>query len=199
MSPKVGMRPVRREQIVGATIRCLARHGYARLTMKALAREASVSQGILHYYFADKRAILTAAFRAVTAGLNRRVAIAQARSARDPSARLRAVVGACLEAAVEERDHWLVFVQFWSEMLHDRELSRINAALYEQSRSQLAALVSEGIRAGVFRDVNVRHAAAVIVGVVDGVSLQLMFGDAFSVASAIRFCDDALMRYLGKR
>ena len=196
MSPKVGIRPVRREQIVRATIRCLARQGYARLTMKDLAREAQVSQVILHYYFSDKRAILAAAFRTVTAELNRRAAAAQARSARDPRSRLRAVIGACLEAAVEKREHWVVFVQFWSEMLHDRELSRINAALYERSRSQLAGLVGEGVRSGAFRAVDPRHAAAVILGVIDGMSLQLTFENAFSVAAATRFCTDALMRYL---
>ena len=38
MSPKVGMGPVRREQIVRATVRCLAREGYTRLTMKKVAR-----------------------------------------------------------------------------------------------------------------------------------------------------------------
>jgi TetR/AcrR family transcriptional repressor of bet genes len=199
MSPKVGMRPVRREQIVRATVRCLARQGYRRLTMKDLAREARVSQGILHYYFTDKQAILAAAFRAVTAALNRRVAIAQARGARDPRSRLRAVIGACFQAAVEEREHWIVFLQFWSEMLHDRELRGINAALYETSRSQLAELITSGIRAGTFREVNARHAAAVILGLVDGISLQLTFDDTFSVAAAVRFCDDALMRYLGTR
>ena len=196
MSPKVGMRPVRREQIVQATIRCLARRGYARLTMKELAREANVSQGILHYYFADKRAILAAAFRAVAAALNRRVAVAQARSVRDPRSRLRAVVAACLEAAVEQRAYWRVFVQFWSEMPHDRDLRRANAELYETTRSQLAGLVTQGIRSGVFREVNARHAAGVILGLVDGLSLQLTFDEAFSVTAAARFCDEALMRYL---
>ena len=34
------MGPVRREQIVRATVRCLAREGYTRLTMKMVAREA---------------------------------------------------------------------------------------------------------------------------------------------------------------
>ena len=198
MSPKVGMRPVRREQIVRATIRCLARQGYARLTMKDLAREAGVSQGILHYYFADKRAILGAAFRTVTAELDRRVAAAQARSARDPRSRLRAVINACLEAAVEEREHWVVFVQFWSEMLHDRELRAINAGLYERSRSLFADLVVQGVRGGAFRKVDARHAAAVILGLVDGISLQLMFGAAFSMTVAARFCDEALMRYLAR-
>src|SRR5881628_2519191 len=82
MSPKVGVAPLRREQIVRATIRCLARDGYAGLTMKKVARTAGVSQGILHYYFADKRAILVAALEMVMADLDRRVAAAQARGAR---------------------------------------------------------------------------------------------------------------------
>src|SRR5712691_11687202 len=85
MSPKVGVAPLRREQIVRATIRCLARDGYAGLTMKKVARAAGVSQGILHYYFADKRAILVAALAAVTADLDRRVATAQARGPRAPA------------------------------------------------------------------------------------------------------------------
>ena len=66
MSPKLGMAPVRREQIVRATIRCLARWGSAGLTMKRVAAEAAVSQGILHYYFRDKAAMLAAAARRVT-------------------------------------------------------------------------------------------------------------------------------------
>jgi TetR/AcrR family transcriptional regulator, transcriptional repressor of bet genes len=49
MTPRVGVAPLRREQIVRATIRCLARNGYAGLTMKRVAAEARLSQGILHY------------------------------------------------------------------------------------------------------------------------------------------------------
>ena len=82
MTPRVGVASLRREQIVRATIRCLARDGYAGLTMKRVAAAAGLSQGILHYYFADKRAILAAAALRVTADLDRRVA-AEARGARD--------------------------------------------------------------------------------------------------------------------
>ena len=87
MSPKVGMGPVRREQIVRATVRCLAREGYTRLTMKKVAREAGFSQGILHYYFADKRAILVATLEAVSRDLDRRVAAGQERARRRSAAR----------------------------------------------------------------------------------------------------------------
>ena len=68
--------------------------------MKRVAREAKVSQGILHYYYADKRAILVAALETVTADLDRRVAAAQSREGRDARARLLALVGACLRLAV---------------------------------------------------------------------------------------------------
>ena len=197
MSPKVGVAPVRREQIVRATIRCLARDGYSGLTMKKLARESRVSQGILHYYFADKRAILVAALEAVTADLDGRVAAAQSRGPRDPRARLRALIGACLALAAEEREFWIVFVAFWGEMMHDRRLRGINAGLYARTRRLIGALVAQGIRAGRFRRVDVLQAAAVILALVDGVSLQLTFDpSAFSAPTAARFCEDAALRYL---
>lgn len=191
------MGPLRRAEIVRATIRCLARHGYSGLTMKKVSREAGVSQGILHYYFADKRSILVAALETVTADLDRRVAAAQARSGRDPRARLRALVRACLQAAVDEREVWLVFVEFWGEMMHDARLRAINADLYARMRRLLGALVTQGVRAGRFRRVNPTQAAAVILGLIDGVSLQVAFDPrAFDVATAARFCAEALERYL---
>src|SRR2546429_9870150 len=129
MSPKAGVAPLRREQIVRATIRCLARDGYAGLTMKKGARAAGVSQGILHYYFADKRAILVAALAAVTADLDRRVAAAQARGGRDPRRRLAALFAACLGLAARGRGVWIVFVEFWGEMMHDRRRRGVKRAL----------------------------------------------------------------------
>jgi AcrR family transcriptional regulator len=199
VSPKVGMGPVRREQIVRATVRCLARDGYTRLTMKKVAREAGVSQGILHYYFADKRAILTATLDAVSRDLDRRVAAAQSRTGRDPAARLRALVRACLEVAVGRPEFWVVFVEFWGEMMYDRRLREVNADVYDRTRRLIARLIAEGIRAGRFRPVNPARAAAVVLGLVDGVSLQLTFDPkAFDVAEAARFCDDALGRYLAR-
>ena len=197
MSPRRGVAPRRRAAIVRATIRCLARDGYSGLTMRKVAREAKVSQGILHYYFADKRTILVAALETVAADLDRRVAAAQDRGPMDARARLLALVEACLRLAVEERAFWIVFVEFWGEMMHDRRLRTINAALYDRTRRLIGAVVAQGVRAGTFRRTDPLRAAAVILGLVDGVSLQLTFDPtAFRVAEATRFCGDAVLRYL---
>jgi AcrR family transcriptional regulator len=199
LSPKIGMAPVRREQIVRATVRCLAREGYTGLTMKKVAREAGVSQGILHYYFADKRAILAATLEAVTRHLDRRVAAAQSRTGRDPAARLRVLVRECLGVAVRRPEFWVVFVEFWGEMMHDRRLRQVNAEVYDRTRRLIGRLIADGVRAGRFRAVDAQRAAAVVLGLVDGVSLQLTFDPrAFGVTEAARFCDDALARYLEK-
>lgn len=166
--------------------------------MKKVAREARVSQGILHYYFADKRAILVAALETVTADLDRRVAAAQA-GTRDPRARLRALVGACLRAAVHEREFWVVFVEFWGEMMHDRRLREINAELYGRLRRVIGGLVAHGARTGRLRRIAAEPAAAVILAMIDGVSLQLTFDPkAFGLDAAVRMCEDAVRRYLAR-
>ena len=196
MSPRRVVRPLRREEIARATIRCLARDGAGRLTMKQIAREAGVAQGILHYYFADKRAMLVAALETVMADLDRRV-LQHARGSRDARVRLRALVRACLATAVTQRELWIVFVEFWGAMMHDAALRRVNADLYARIRRVLAGEVTRGVRAGCFRPVRADHAAALILAVVDGLSLQLTFDPArISAAVAGRIADDALARYL---
>ena len=82
-------------------------------------------------------------------------------------------------------------------MMHDRRLRTINAALYDRTRRLIGAVVAQGVRAGAFRRTDPLRAAAVILGLVDGVSLQLTFDPtAFRVAEATRFCGDAVLRYL---
>jgi len=196
VTPKLGMGPLRREQIVRATIRCLARDGYTGLTMKRVAVEAGVSQGILHYYFRDKAAMLAAAALRVTADLDRRVA-AEARGARDARARLRAVVRACLETAVRSRDFWTVFIEFWGEALHDRRLAAVNRQAYARARRLIATGLGRGTAAGQFRRLDLEEAAAVTLALLDGLSLQLTFDRGLmTLPRAARVAETALLRYL---
>src|SRR2546429_342651 len=84
----------------------------------------------------------------------------------------------------EARAVWIVFVEFWGEMMHDAGLRAINAGLYARMRRLIGMPVAQGIRAGRFRRVSPIEAAAVILGLLDGVSLQLTFDpQAFSVAT----------------
>lgn len=198
MTPRLGMAPLRREQIVRATIRCLARDGYAGLTMKRVAAEAEVSQGILHYYFRDKAAMLAAAARRVTLDLDRRVAT-EARGARNARERLRAAIRACLRTAVDNRDFWTVFIEFWGEAFHDRRLAAVNRQAYARARGLIGAGLARGVADGEFRRINVDEAAAVVLALLDGLSLQLTFDHgALTLSRAARAAETVLFRYLAK-
>jgi AcrR family transcriptional regulator len=198
VSPRVGVAPLRREEILRATIRCLAREGYSGLRMKDVARAAGVSQGILHYYFDSKRAILLAALDKVVDDLDARLRPLLG-AAPDARAQLRAVIASCLALADENREYWIVFVEFWGEMMHDRELSRVNATLYRRMRRALGAVVARGVRASLFRPVEPEEAGSVILALVDGLSLQRTFDPkAMTISRATRLCEDAVVRYLDK-
>jgi hypothetical protein len=133
----------------------------------------------------------------VTADLDARMA-ARIREARDARGRLRAVIRSCLALAEDNREFWAVFVEFWGEMMHDRELQQVNAALYRRFRRMLGALIGQGAREGTFRRVPAEDAGAVVLALLDGLSLQRAFDPrALTLDRATRACEDALLRYLG--
>ncbi|HTB70385.1 MAG TPA: TetR family transcriptional regulator C-terminal domain-containing protein [Solirubrobacteraceae bacterium] len=59
--PKLGMGPIRREQICRAAAAVIAREGFAGTTMRMVAEEGGVSTGMLNHYFANRRDLLTQA------------------------------------------------------------------------------------------------------------------------------------------
>jgi AcrR family transcriptional regulator len=50
----------KRAYLIERATRCLAQKGYARVSLRDIARESGVSLGILHYYFASKEDLLAA-------------------------------------------------------------------------------------------------------------------------------------------
>ena len=61
--PKIVDHDARREELVEATWRVIARAGMVGATMREIAREAGVSTGILAHYFTDKEDLLGFALR----------------------------------------------------------------------------------------------------------------------------------------
>jgi AcrR family transcriptional regulator len=61
--PKIVDHEQRRQELLSATWRVIARTGIVSVTTREIAREAGVSTGVLAHYFADKGALLAAALR----------------------------------------------------------------------------------------------------------------------------------------
>src|SRR5688572_29508598 len=91
--PKLGMRPIRRRQLVDAAIASIHQYGMAETTIARIAEKAGVSPGIIHHYFAGKDDLLFETMRHLLEVL-RRHAVVGLRRAQTPRARLHAIVEA---------------------------------------------------------------------------------------------------------
>ena len=61
--PKVGMQPIRRQQLIEATLLAVDQVGMADASIALIARLAGVSNGIISHYFRDKNGLIAATMR----------------------------------------------------------------------------------------------------------------------------------------
>jgi AcrR family transcriptional regulator len=155
------------DEIMNGVYRALCKHGYAGLTMQDIADECSKSKSLLHYHYDTKEDLLVAFLSRVISDFERRVT----RGADEPPVeRLVAFVGwFVFEPAETDRE------SFHIGLLEMRSQGPFNDRIREQLlrsdrllRETAADVLSDGIDAGVFRDVDVDETAALLVATLDG-------------------------------
>ncbi|MEM7425683.1 MAG: transcriptional regulator BetI [Pseudomonadota bacterium] len=107
--PKVGMKPVRRAQLIAAAISSIHEYGLADATLARIARKAGVSTGIIHHYFHDKNDLIFETMRSLLEELRLEVVGRQQRAS-SPQDRLFAVIDASFDRkqfSVEVMTAWL--------------------------------------------------------------------------------------------
>jgi TetR/AcrR family transcriptional repressor of bet genes len=68
------IKEIRREQLIVATIDCIARKGFSELTLAEVAETAKLSTGIVNFYFKSKDALLIATLNHMVSDFQRLVA-----------------------------------------------------------------------------------------------------------------------------
>ncbi len=119
--PKLGMGPIRREQICRAAARVIAREGFAGTTMRVVAAEAGVSTGMLNHYFANRQELLTQALVYVTERSQDRYAAA-IEGLPPGRERLEALLDSVLGEDPEAIETWRVWVAAHGEAVRLPEL-----------------------------------------------------------------------------
>ncbi len=169
--PKIVDWDAKRDEILSATWRVIAREGLAKATISAIAREANCSRGILAHYFDDKADILGSALvlshRRVGARMD---AEAAGRSGLDA---LRIVM---LEALPldERRDlEAQIEISFWGRALGTRELRELQHAEFDRLCSRLRRHLKEAAALGQLAgDMDLDFAAHQLVVLIDGLSAE---------------------------
>jgi TetR/AcrR family transcriptional repressor of bet genes len=121
--PKVGMGPIRREQICRAAAAVISREGFAGATMRSVAEAAGVSTGMLNHYFANRQEMLTEALVYVSERSQKRYE--KAIEGLPPGvARLEALLDSVLAEDEESVETWRVWINASGEAVRAPSLRR---------------------------------------------------------------------------
>jgi AcrR family transcriptional regulator/transposase-like protein len=138
------------ERISAAAARVVARKGMSATRMVDIAREASVSPAIIHYYFHTREAVLLAALRWATEQWQRRIDRLD-RLGIDPLTKLRELIDATVPTDPVQRDECFVWLDAWVGARNHTRFLPACTALSRAWTIAVAAVLEDGEVAGVFR------------------------------------------------
>ncbi len=190
--PKVGMRAVRRSQLVNAAVELIQEHGIAGTSVSLISAKAGLATGMVHHYFADKNALLEATLWELVRRLTRQI-YDQLAEARTPTERVLAFVNGNLSPSGLTPRTVSVWLSFWGQVPHNRRFARIHNIIARRTQSALARTLAECMP----REDAVRH-AKVIVLFVDGLWLRAAIdAEGMTAEVAMQVAHDFLQRQLG--
>jgi AcrR family transcriptional regulator len=190
--PKIVNWDERRDEILSATWRVIAHDGIAKATVRAIAREAHCSAGILAHYFDDKADILGSALM-----LSHRRVVARMDAGAAGLAGLDALRVIMLEALPldEERDlEAQIEISFWGRALGNPELRTVQNAEFDRFARRLRAHLAQARDQGELRDgIDIDVAAHQLLVLIDGLSAQRVLYPGRVTAARQRQMLDALL------
>jgi AcrR family transcriptional regulator len=190
--PKIVDWEARRDEILSATWRVIARDGIAGATIRAIAREADCSRGILAHYFDDKADILGSALV-----MSHRRVVARMEASAAGLFGLDALRVVMLEALPldEQRDlEAQIEISFWGRALGNPGLRSLQHAEFDRFAERLRAHLAEADCRGELRDgVDLSLASHQLLVLIDGLSAErVLYPDRVTPARQRQMLDELL-------
>ena len=144
--PRPSNTDARRAQITAALLAVMARQGYEKATIQAIAAEAGLAPGLVHYHFGSKQEILVQLVHTL-AGAARARAQAFAALATTPLERLDAFLQARLGLGDgASSDAVAAWVMVATEAVRQDEVRAIYRAVVAEEFARLETLLADALR-----------------------------------------------------
>lgn len=185
----------RREELIKATYYEVAEKGYSAVTLQDIAKRAGVSKGSTLYYFATKEDLFLGALEWMVNQFDIRNGQAIA-NVEDPIEKVKALIGNIFANAQESRQFFLAYSDFVSIGTRNKRFHDLNAKFYDGCCGHNREVIEAGMRTGVFRQVDVEEASAMMRALVDGLMLQWFFSSEGTFDDYRRRCERIVLDYL---
>ncbi|MCB8890026.1 transcriptional regulator BetI [Vreelandella malpeensis] len=166
--PKVGMQPIRREQLIKATMAAINDVGLAEATVMRIARHAGVSAGIISHYFGGKDGLLEATMRQILTDLSQAVAERRRALGDDsPKAHIGAIIEGNFDRTQVSGPAAKTWLAFWASSMHHPALARLQTINDRRLYSNLC----QQFRRVLPRE-QAQEAASTLAAMIDGLWLR---------------------------
>lgn len=158
----------RKKEIIMALLRVMSERGYEKASIQAIAKEAGLSAGLLHYHFKSKQEILLALVQWITASANERLNQMN-EGLTDPWEKLAAFINARLAnnqgALPDEVSAWVVIA---GESVRQPEVKELYMSLIGEQLKLLKQLIADIWEGKSTRSKEVIHLSAIILAAMEG-------------------------------
>lgn len=163
----------RREQLIKATIKCIANNGLSGTTMADVTREAGLSLGIVNLHFQSKEKLLIETLRYIDheykTGWDKIIA-----SSANATEKVTALVEFDFSAQIAKLDKIAVWYAFWGEANSRPTYQKICAKHDNDIAATFADLCEQLIAEGKYRHVDPDIVATGYTALADGLWLDLL-------------------------
>ncbi|HOP06415.1 MAG TPA: TetR/AcrR family transcriptional regulator [candidate division Zixibacteria bacterium] len=175
MAPRTADKESKRLQILSAALQVVARKGMHGFKMIEIAEQAGVGKGTLYEYFPSKEKMLSGVFEMFFAEFLEYIGKRMA-GIEDPAEKIRRYVVYSIEFLCEREDLVDGLFDFYAGGIPRKNgaspLFEMTDA-YRKAIADLAGIIEKGIARKVFRPVDARFFAAMILATIDGLWFQM--------------------------
>jgi TetR/AcrR family transcriptional repressor of bet genes len=146
--PKVGMEPIRKAQLIDATLKSIEENGLQGTTIAKICKISGLAQGIVSHYFGGKQQLIEATVWYLISSLQ--VELVKKLVSIDPDdhvARLYAIIDSNFSHIQTSKPSSVTWISFWAQSAHDPSLARLQnineRRLLSNIKYSMKRLVSE--------------------------------------------------------
>ncbi|MDR6756843.1 AcrR family transcriptional regulator [Mycoplana sp. BE70] len=179
----------RRRQLGEAALRCIVKHGNAGVSVRQIAAEAGVTQGLITHHFGEINELVAYAFDIMSAGLLQALLSAVDEAEPTPRKRLDAFIEASFSPMLFDRDVLGVWVVFWGLILHSPRMSASQQGEYSDYVATIERLLGDLAASEGFAIGDIRLTAVAFTALLDGLWLAWCLNpSSFKPEEGVQIC-----------
>lgn len=174
----------RKLELIQATLRLISKEGIRAATVRAIAQEANVTQGLIRHHFSTKEELINAAYDYSMQQLNKAIFEAVDLETTSARGRLAKFVISSLSPPVGDPEAIALWAGFFQIVQHDMRMRATHEKTYLQFRDKIEVLIAEAIEecGGRIKIIKLRRLAIACNAVIDGLWLEgVSLRDRFSI------------------